>query len=84
MSDYFRSSANKEAGQEASRLITQKIHSKSSNIHIGIGFFEGTFKLQVKDSSCLYQDPPRKQHMHSKNHSRRTEMVTETTDNSTM
>ena len=57
MSDYFRSSTNIEADKEASRLITQKIHSKFSDVFIGVGCFKGTFKLRVREGSCPYQAP---------------------------
>ena len=42
--DYFRSCAKTEAEKEASRSITQSIHSEFSDDFIGIGCFEGTFK----------------------------------------
>ena len=57
--EYFRSNANIEADKEASRLITQRIHYEFINVFTGIGSFEGTFKLKVKEDSCPYQALPR-------------------------
>ena len=58
MLDYFRSGANIEADKEASRLIIQKIHSEFSNVFTGIGCFESTFKLRVKEDNHPYKTPP--------------------------
>ena len=60
MSNYFGSSANRGAGKEANRLITQQIHSIFSDAFTGIGCFEGTFKLWVRESSQQYQAPPQR------------------------
>ena len=60
MPDYFRPSANREADKEASRILTQKIHNDFSDVFTGIGCFDGTFKLQVREGSHLYQAPPRR------------------------
>ena len=60
MSDYLRSSADIEADKEASRLITQKIHCKFSDVFTRIGWFNGLFKLRVKEGSCSYQSPCRR------------------------
>ena len=60
ISNYFRSSTNKGGDKEASRLITQKIHSKFSDIFTGIGSFKGTFKLQVSKGIHPHQVPPRR------------------------
>ena len=51
MPDYFRSSGNKSAHPKASEVLRNKISSEFSNIFSGIGCFEGTFSLQVKDGS---------------------------------
>ena len=39
--------------------MTQKIHDTFGNIFNGIGCFEGTFSLQLKQDSKPYQTPPR-------------------------
>ena len=39
--------------------MTQKIHITFSDVFNGIGCFEGTFSLQLKADSKLYQVPPR-------------------------
>ena len=55
--DYFRSSANKVADNRVSRLLTTKIHNELNDIFTGIGCFEGTFMIQVREGTCLYQAP---------------------------
>ena len=39
--------------------MTQKIHDTFGDIFNGIGYFEGTFSLQLKPHSKPYQAPPR-------------------------
>ena len=60
ISDYFHSSDNKEADQRVSETITNRIHNEYSYLFYGIGCFEDTFSLQVKEGSCPYQAPPRR------------------------
>ena len=60
MTDYLRCSTNKEADKKTNRLLTMKIHNVYSDIFTGIGCFEGTFTLQVREGSCPYQALPRK------------------------
>ena len=52
--DYFRSSANRQAYEEDSRLITQKF-TLNLVMHL-----QGAFKLLVREGSHLYQAPPRR------------------------
>ena len=54
--DYFRSSTNIEEDKRVSRLLTMKIYNDFSDVFTGIGCFEGTLKLQVKEGSL----PPRR------------------------
>ena len=58
MSDYFRASANTETNQENSMSIAQKIQGKFSAVFTGIGYFEGPFKVWVREDSHPYQAPP--------------------------
>ena len=39
--------------------MTQKIHNTFSDIFKGVGYFKGTFSLQLKSDSKPYQVPPR-------------------------
>ena len=55
--NYFRSSTNRKADEEASRLLTGKLHS---DVFTGISCFDGTYTLQVKDGSHPYQDQLRR------------------------
>ena len=57
MPDYFRSNTNRAADIKASQVLTQNIHKEISNVFSGIGSFEGTFRLQVKEVSWPYQKP---------------------------
>ena len=57
--DYFRSSTNKEADKEASRLITLKIDIDFSDFYRN-GMFEDTFQLRLKEGNHLYQALPRR------------------------
>ena len=56
---FFRSSANIEAGNEASRPVVQKLHNECSYVFTGTGCFGGTSKLTVKEGSCPHQAQPR-------------------------
>ena len=60
MSDYFHSSNNKEADKRVSETITNRMHNEFNDLFSDIGCSEGTFSLQVKDSSHPYQVPPRR------------------------
>ena len=40
--------------------MIQRFHNKFCNIYIGIGCFEGTLKLRVKEGSHPYQTVPRR------------------------
>ena len=44
---YFITGPDKEANMETK--TTQELHSKYSDVFTGIGCFEGTFSLQVKE-----------------------------------
>ena len=39
--------------------MMQKIHTRFSNVFNGIGYFKGTFSLQLKPDGKPYQAPPR-------------------------
>ena len=39
--------------------MTQRIHETFGNVFNGIGWFKGTFSLQLKPGSKPYQVPPR-------------------------
>ena len=60
MPDYFRSNTKREADREASRILMKKIHNDFSDVFTGISCFNGTFKLQMREGSHLYQAPPRR------------------------
>ena len=60
MLDYFHSIDNKEADKRESEAITNRIHSECNDLFSGIGCFEGTFPLQVKEGSHPYQTTPRR------------------------
>ena len=49
MSDYFHCSENKEADKRANEAIINRIYNEFNNFFSGIGCFEGTFSLQVKE-----------------------------------
>ena len=51
MLNYFRSSINRAADKRAGQVLTNKIHNEFSDVFSfsGIGCFEGTINLQVKD-----------------------------------
>ena len=60
MPDYFHSSNNKETDNRVNETITSRINNESINLFSGIGCFEGTFSLQVKEDNCPYQALPRR------------------------
>ena len=55
MPDYFRFSTNREADKKASLLITQRIHNTFSDFFQEFGALWGTFKLQAREGSWLYE-----------------------------
>ena len=55
MPEYFISGTNWKADKEANGILIMKIHNDFSEVFTGIGSFKGTFKLQVREDSCLYQ-----------------------------
>ena len=57
--NYFYSSANTEADKRESNAIIQKIHNTFGNVFNGIGYFKGTFSLQLRPNSKSYQVLPR-------------------------
>ena len=57
--NYFYSSANTEADKRESDAMSKNIHNTFGNVFNGIGYFEGTFSLQLKPNSKPYQVPPR-------------------------
>ena len=59
ITNYFSSSSNVEADKRKSIELTQEVHSTFGDVLNGIGCFEGTFSLQLKPDSKLYQVPPR-------------------------
>ena len=65
--DYFSSSMNRAVYKGASQVLMSKILYEFSDVFSGIECFEGTFCLQVKDDSWLYQAPPDGMAMHSRN-----------------
>ena len=57
--NYFFSSSNVDADKRKSSDLMQKIHNTFWEVFNGIGCFKGTFSLQLKPDSKLYQAPPR-------------------------
>ena len=55
----FFSSNNTDADKRKSKEMMQKIQNILGNVFNGIGCFKGTFTLQLKPDSKLYQAPPR-------------------------
>ena len=47
-----------EANRVASAEVTLKMHEEFSDLFTGIGYFKGTFSLQVKDDAKSYKLPP--------------------------
>ena len=60
MLDYFRSNGNRATDKRASQVLTNQIHSKFGDFFSGVGCFEGTFSLHVKEGSQSYQVPHRR------------------------
>ena len=58
VTNYFLSSPNVEADKRKSVKLTQEVHNTFGDVFNGIGCFEGTFSLQLKPDSKLYQVPP--------------------------
>ena len=56
---YFLSGPNNDANKKASDEIPQQLQREVKDIFNGIKFLDGTFSLQVKPDSKLYQLPPR-------------------------
>ena len=57
--NYFHSSNNVDADKRSSITMMQRIHTRFGKVFNGIGYFEGTFSLQLKPDSKPYQAPPR-------------------------
>ena len=57
--NYFFSSPNVEADKRKSIKLRWGIDNTFGDVFNGIGCFEGTFSLQLKPDSKLYQVPPR-------------------------
>ena len=53
--NYFFSSNNTDADKRKSKEMMQKIHDTFGNVFNGIGYFKGTFSLQLKPDSKPYQ-----------------------------
>ena len=58
LTKYFLSGPSCDTDKRKSAELTQ-IHKEFNNVFNGIGCFEGTFSLQLKPDSRLYQGPPR-------------------------
>ena len=58
LTNYFLSSPNMEIDKRKSPKLTWNIHNVFDNDFNGIGYFEGTFLLQLKPDSKPYQVPP--------------------------
>ena len=61
MTDYFNSSYNNDRDKRVSEVITNRIHNEFNDIFCGIVCSQGTFPLQVKEGSCLYKAPSRRE-----------------------
>ena len=57
--NYFFSLADIDADERKSGAMMQKIHDTFGNVFNGIGWFKGTFSLQLKPNSKPYQVPSR-------------------------
>ena len=57
--NYFLSGPNCDTDKRKSAELAQQIHKEFNDVFIGIGCFEGTFSLQLKLDSRLYQVPLR-------------------------
>ena len=59
ITNYFLSSPNVEADKRKSIKLMQEVHNTFGDVFNGIGCFKGTFSLQHKPDSKLYQVPLR-------------------------
>ena len=59
VTNYYFSSANEEVDKWKSMKLTKEIHNIFGDVFNGIGCFKGTFSLQLKPDSKLYQVPLR-------------------------
>ena len=59
ITNYFLSSPNVEADKRKSIELMQEIHNTFGDVFNGIGYFKGTFSLQLKPDSKPHQAPPR-------------------------
>ena len=57
--NYFFSSSDVDADKRKGSDMTKKIHDMFGDVFNGIGYFKGTFSLQLKPDSKPYQVPPR-------------------------
>ena len=55
VTNYFFSSANEEAYKRKSIELMKEVHNTFGDVFNGIGCFKGTFSLQLKPDSKLYQ-----------------------------
>ena len=70
---YFLLGANEEAGRKACVKITLQLQKECQDVFSGVGCTDGTFSLQVKSDSKLYQAPPRHVvYMHFRSDSKRS------------
>ena len=59
LTKYFLSCTSIETDRRKSAKLTHQIHMEFDNVFNGIGYFEGTFSLQLKPDSRPYQSPLR-------------------------
>ena len=59
LTKYFLLCPNYETDKRKSTELTQQIHKEFDDVFNDIGWFEGTFSLQLKPHSRPYQAPPR-------------------------
>ena len=67
MSDYFRSTTNRATAKKAREEFTNKIQNEFNDFFSGIGYFEGTMTLKVKEGSEPYQVSQEGNYMLSRN-----------------
>ena len=58
VNNYFLSSPNVEADKRKSIELTWEVHNTFGDVFNGIGYFKGTFSLQLKSDSKPYLVPP--------------------------
>ena len=56
---YFLLGPSKDSDKKASTEIRKQLHKEFEDVFTGIGCFDGTFSLQVKQDSKPYQASPR-------------------------